>query len=78
VAQWIGAAFGLAAPNMATATAALAAWASDAGLPGLRALGVTDAARAAAADMAAASSSMQANPAQLSPATLNQIMQAAG
>lgn len=78
VAGWIGAEFGLAAPSLDTAARALADWSRAAGLPALTAMGVDAEAQAAAADAAATSSSMKANPAALSADALRDIMQAAG
>ncbi|SDL59555.1 iron-containing alcohol dehydrogenase [Aliiruegeria lutimaris] len=56
---------------------ALASWSTDCGLPGLDALGVSAKDRAAAAEAAATSSSMKANPVALTVAELNAMMEAA-
>lgn len=74
VGQWIGAAFGQPQADVPQAAALLADWARDAGLPGLAAQGIGPAAQQAAALAAAGSSSMKANPAALSAATLQDIM----
>ncbi|MDO5706964.1 MAG: iron-containing alcohol dehydrogenase, partial [Paracoccus sp. (in: a-proteobacteria)] len=76
VGAWIAAAFGLP-PGTKTADAAahLAAWAAAQGLPPLR---LDPATRRAAAEAAAASSSMKANPAALDVAALERVMAAAG
>ena len=71
IETWIAAALG--GPKAAALTT-LADWSCTAGLPGLDALGITAGARAAAADAAAASSSMKANPAALDKAQLSAIM----
>lgn len=78
VARWIGAAFDAPLASMAEAARALADWSHDAGLPALSALGVAPEAQAVAAEAAAASSSMKANPAALTPGTLRRIMEDAG
>ncbi len=77
VAGWIGAAFGVAG-DMDSATAALAGWARAEGLPTLSALGIDAAAQATAAEAAASSSSMKANPAPLGVQALADLMRAAG
>lgn len=77
VAGWIGAAFGVPG-EMDSAATALADWARAEGLPSLTALGIDPAAQAAAAETAATSSSMKANPAPLSAQVLVEIMRAAG
>lgn len=69
---WITGALG-GEPNQAFDTLAL--WARQAGLPGLEAQGITPAHRAAAAQAAAASSSMKANPVPLDPDDLAEMMQ---
>lgn len=74
VARWIATALDTT-PESAFDT--LAAWSRDAGLPGLDAQEVDAGARHAAAQAAAASSSMKANPAPLSPQTLEAVMDAA-
>lgn len=78
VADWIGAAFGQPGADMDKAAGLLAGWSRDCGLPGLRALGIDTEAQAAAAEAAAGSSSMKANPATLTPAALRALMEAAG
>ncbi|MFC3168580.1 MULTISPECIES: iron-containing alcohol dehydrogenase [Paracoccus] len=78
VARWIGAAFDTPFASMPEATRALADWSHRAGLPALSALGVGPEAQAAAADAAATSSSMKANPAALTPNDLRRIMEEAG
>lgn len=77
VGRWIAAAFGKPDASLADGCAALAGWSRTAGLPGLTALGITADDRAQAAIAAAASSSMKANPAALSAATLAKVMAAA-
>lgn len=74
VARWISAAFGPRGGDLEAAAAALAAWSTDSGLPGLAALGVDEDARATAAEMAASSSSMATNPVPLSEADLRDIL----
>ena len=79
VAAWIGTAFGL--PSEATFEAKaqrLAEWSRENGLPTLSALGVDADARELAAEAAASSSSMKANPAILPARDLERIMEAAG
>ncbi|MGL4311787.1 MAG: iron-containing alcohol dehydrogenase [Paracoccaceae bacterium] len=78
VADMIAAAFGIARADMATVTDRLAGWSRDAGLAGLSALGIDPGAQQAAAQAAASSSSMKANPAPLSPDELLAAMRAAG
>lgn len=78
VAGMIGAAFGQPGADMAQATDRLAGWARDAGLPGLTAQGIDAGAQRDAAEAAAGSSSMKANPAPLSPDALMAAMQASG
>ncbi|MDO5614011.1 MAG: iron-containing alcohol dehydrogenase [Paracoccus sp. (in: a-proteobacteria)] len=76
VGAWIAAAFGLPAEiGLTQAAAHLAQWARAQGLPPLR---LDQATRRAAADAAAASSSMRANPAALDADALERIMAAAG
>lgn len=77
VGHWIGTAFGQPDAPLPQAAALLAAWSASAGLPGLTALGISTAAQATAAAQAASSSSMKANPATLSVATLQDIMRRA-
>ncbi len=78
VGNWIGAAFGQPGAPVTTAAALLADWSRAAGLPGLAGLGIDPAAQAAAAEAAATSSSMKANPAALDAAGLRAVMAAAG
>ena len=79
VAGWIGNAFGLPeGMSLETAASVLAQWSRDNGLPVLSAMGVDAAIRASAAEAAATSSSMKANPAALSAADLDAVMLAAG
>ncbi len=77
VGAMIAAAFGLPSAALEPAADALARWAADCGLPGLAAMGIDAAAMAQAAEMAAASSSMKANPAALDAATLRAAMEEA-
>ena len=74
VLGWIGAAYGVA-PDQGPAT--LADWSRRCGLPGLAAMGITTADAMAAAQAAATSSSMQANPVALNQADLLALLQAA-
>ncbi|MDN5569093.1 MAG: iron-containing alcohol dehydrogenase, partial [Paracoccus sp. (in: a-proteobacteria)] len=78
VGAWIGAAFGEPDAGVERAAGLLAAWARDAGLPGLTAQGIDAGAQMQAATAAASSSSMKANPATLDADDLRAIMQAAG
>lgn len=78
VAGWIGAAFGAPGADMDHATRLLADWARGCGLPALSALGIDDEAQAQAAEAAASSSSMKANPAVLSRDALCALMRDAG
>lgn len=78
VGVWIGAAFGQPEAGLDRAATALAQWSRAAGLSGLAALGVDAGVRQAAAEAAASSSSMKANPAPLSAADLREVMTAAG
>lgn len=78
VSAWIGAALGRPGADMDQAARLLADWARQAGLPTLSGLGIDPEAMAQAAQAAASSSSMQANPASLSAEDLVQIMRAAG
>lgn len=78
VAHWIGAAFGQRHASMPEATRILADWSHRAGLPALSALGIGPEAQSAAAEAAATSSSMKANPARLSASDLRRIMEEAG
>lgn len=77
VGQWIGAAFGRPDALVADAARQLADWSRDSGMPGLDALGIDATARGAAAQAAASSSSMKANPAPLSVDDLDALMRAA-
>ena len=76
VGDWIGAAFGVR--GFDAAVTALAAWSRAAGLPSLTTMGIDDAAQRSAAEAAASSSSMKANPAALSADDLMAAMRAAG
>ncbi|MFC3629787.1 iron-containing alcohol dehydrogenase [Paracoccus angustae] len=78
IARWIGAAFDTPHASMPEAARALADWSHRAGLPALSALGVGPEAQAAAAEAAAGSSSMKANPAALTASDLRRIMEDAG
>lgn len=78
VGRWIGQAFEMPEASLAQAAMALSDWSRAAGLPSLRELGIDSTAQDAAATAAAASSSMKANPAVLSPDDLRALMQAAG
>lgn len=79
VAAWIGAACGLPSNASFDATAQrLAEWSRENGLPSLSALGVDAETRGFAAQAAASSSSMKANPAILPASDLERIMEAAG
>lgn len=74
VQGWIAQAFG-GTPEAAFDT--LHGWSREAGLPGLDAQGITDAARAKAARDAVSSSSMKANPVALSEEQLLDLMERA-
>lgn len=74
VQGWIAQAFG-GAPDAAFDV--LHDWSRSAGLPGLDALGISDAALAQAARDAVSSSSMKANPVALSEAQLSELMERA-
>jgi hypothetical protein len=78
VAHWIGAAFGQPHASMSESARALGDWSHRAGLPALSALGIGPEAQAAAAEAAATSSSMKANPATLNNSDLRRIMEDAG
>lgn len=79
VGGWIAAALlGAPAASPDDAMAGLDRWSRAAGLPGLAALGVDDEVARSAAEAAASSSSMAANPATLSEADLIRIMAEAG
>jgi alcohol dehydrogenase class IV len=77
VGRWIGAAFGTGRDDLTEAANLLARWSRAAGLPGLAELGISAGDRETAANAAAASSSMRANPALLSADVLAGIMAAA-
>ena len=77
VGRWIGQAFDRPDDGLEQAALLLTGWSRDAGLPGLRDLRIDRTAQQAAAEAAASSSSMKANPAALSPADLIAAMQAA-
>lgn len=77
VGAMIASAFGLPSTDLGKAADALARWSRDAGLQGLDAQGVSLSAMQQAADMAAASSSMKANPAPLAAPVLLAAMQEA-
>jgi len=74
VGQWIGAAFDAPDAGLEQAAGMLARWSREAGLPRLHDLGIDGAAQREAAEAAASSSSMKANPAALSPADLRAVM----
>ncbi len=74
VGGWIGAAFGQPGATLDTACGLLADWSRQAGLKRLADLGIAADAQADAAEAAATSSSMKANPATLPTATLRAIM----
>jgi alcohol dehydrogenase class IV len=74
VQGWIAQAFGGAAED---AVETLHHWSRKAGLPGLDAQGITDAARAKAARDAVSSSSMKANPVALTEEQLLNLMERA-
>ena len=78
VGRWIGAAFGAEDATLDRAAGMLADWSREAGLPRLSEMGIDAEAQGLAADAAASSSSMKANPAPLSPDTLRAVMRAAG
>ncbi|WP_234853507.1 iron-containing alcohol dehydrogenase [Paracoccus everestensis] len=78
VARWIGAGFDTPFASMPEATRALADWSHRAGLPALTALGIGPEAQTAAAEAAATSSSMKANPVALTENELRRIMEEAG
>lgn len=73
---WVADAFGMR--GFDAAMAALADWSRAAGLPALTALGIDAQAQRAAAEAAASSSSMKANPAALSVDDLVEAMRRAG
>nr|WP_111300637.1 iron-containing alcohol dehydrogenase [Paracoccus saliphilus] len=77
VGVWIGKAFGQPGASVPAAARLLADWSRAAGLPGLTDQGINAAAQGAAADAAASSSSMKANPAPLASDDLRAIMRAA-
>lgn len=72
VRGWISQALGC---DASSAFESLAAWSRASGLAGLDALGVTEEARARAADSASSSSSMKANPASLTAAEMREMME---
>lgn len=78
IAGWIGQAMGCPEAELEEAASRLARWSRRAGLPSLAELGTDRAMQRAAADAAASSSSMKANPAALSADTLQEVMAAAG
>ena len=78
VAGWIGAAFGHPDADMDRAADLLADWSRGCGLPALSALGIDEEAQAQAAEAAASSSSMKANPAVLEQTALRALMRDAG
>lgn len=78
VGRWIGQVFGNRNVGLAQAATMLADWSHAKGLTTLTGLGIDESAQIAAADTAASSSSMKANPANLSSAELREIMRAAG
>jgi hypothetical protein len=77
VGAMIASAFGLRSDDLEKAADALARWSRDAGLQGLDAQGVSQVAMQQAAEMAAASSSMKANPVALPAHALLAAMQEA-
>jgi hypothetical protein len=77
VGAMIASAFGLPSSGVEAAADALARWSRDAGLQGLGAQGISNDAMQQAAQMAAASSSMKANPAPLAAPVLLAAMQEA-
>lgn len=78
IGAWIGQALGQPDADFDQAVTRLADWSRAAGLPGLTGLGIDRDAMEKAADAAASSSSMKANPAPLSASDLQSLMQAAG
>ncbi|SIS72375.1 hypothetical protein SAMN05421772_103280 [Paracoccus saliphilus] len=78
VGAWIGYAFDLPAEGLGQSASALADWSRANELSSLTGLGVDAQAQEAAARAAASSSSMKANPAALSVASLEEVMRAAG
>ena len=78
VGTWIGHVFGNRNAGLEQAATMLADWAHAHGLATLTGLGIDEGTQIAAADAAASSSSMKANPAELSAADLRDIMRAAG
>ncbi|CAM3190140.1 iron-containing alcohol dehydrogenase [Paracoccus nototheniae] len=77
VGVWIGEAFDRPGASVDQAAWLLGAWSRAAGLPGLAAQGIDRAAQVAAAEAAASSSSMKANPAPLGVDDLTALMRAA-
>lgn len=78
IGAWIGQAMGQPGIEFDDAVTLLADWSRRAGLPTLTQLGVDRDAMQNAADAAASSSSMKANPAPLTAQDLLKLMQAAG
>ena len=74
VGHWIGDAFGQPYATLDNACNLLADWSRQAGLKRLADLGIGTDARSGAAEAAATSSSMKANPALLTTKTLRAIM----
>ncbi|MEM8553380.1 MAG: iron-containing alcohol dehydrogenase [Pseudomonadota bacterium] len=70
VNQWIATAFGVSGPE------ALATWLDDRGLPRLSAMGLADVDIPDVAEAALGSSSMKANPVQLTAGDLDQVLRA--
>jgi hypothetical protein len=77
VGGMIASAFGLSSTDLGKAADALALWSREAGLQGLVTQGISPASMQQAAEMAAASSSMKANPAPLAAPVLLAAMQEA-
>ncbi|MCF3973494.1 iron-containing alcohol dehydrogenase [Paracoccus salsus] len=78
VGRWIGAAFCRPEATVDQAAALLAEWSRGCGLSSLAELGIDRGAQQAAAEAAAMSSSMKANPAPLAAADLRAVMEASG
>ncbi|MDP0927118.1 iron-containing alcohol dehydrogenase [Paracoccus onubensis] len=77
VGAWIGDMFGNGGAGLEQAAGMLADWSHAHGLETLTGLSIDEKAQTAAAEAAASSSSMKANPAELSSAALRDIMRAA-
>lgn len=77
VGRWIGDVFGKGDATVDQAAALLMSWSRAAGLTGLSGLGIGEDARKAAAEAAASSSSMKANPADLDANDLYELMRKA-